>query len=95
MARKPEKAERDLVQLTLVSNHYASQLLRTVAQVRSISSGRTVSMAEVFRTLIERAAPGLEDEIREVLGERGLATLNAARRKDLERGAGEAEDEGR
>lgn len=79
---KSSGSERKPVQLTLVSTPYTSKLLRTVSHVRSIAAGRTVSMSEVFRDVLMAAAPALEKEISEALGEDKLAPLREARQTE-------------
>lgn len=76
---KAEGAPQRPIQLTLVSTEYVSRILRTVAHVRSIASGRTVSMSEVFRDLVMSGATDLELEVAEALGEDKASELRALR----------------
>lgn len=75
VSRTPQKP----IQLTLVSTIYVSRLLRTVAHVRSISTGRTVSISEVFRDLVTAASDNLEQEVATVIGAEKAAELRAVR----------------
>lgn len=82
---KTEGAPQRPMQLTLVSTEYVSRILRTVAHVRSIASGRTVSMSEVFRDLVMSEATDLELEVAKALGEDKASELRALRARDVER----------